>query len=110
MKKSPTQPLPSSIFDSRIIVRPTPDTIVPGLRHRCAPPTASMPVTISKQKTSRVYCGFQQTSTGGHSAALAQAGKGIGDPVIIATACKGCSLPRARQRSCYGLEKSQALL
>jgi hypothetical protein len=99
----------SSVVACCVIARPTPNTIAPGLRHRCAPPTAeaSMPVTISKQKTSRVYCGFQQTGGRSAGAALAQAGKGIGDPVIDATACKGCSLP---PRLCYGLEKSQALL
>jgi hypothetical protein len=84
----------SSAVACCIIARPTPNTIALGL-HGCAPPTAeaSMPVTISKQKNSRVYCGFQHTQTGGQSAALAQACKGIGDPVIVATACKGFSLP-----------------
>jgi hypothetical protein len=67
-----------------------------------------MPVTISKTKNLPRLLRFSADRWAQRAgAALAQAGKGIGDPVIDATACKGCSLP---PRLCYGLEKSQALL
>jgi hypothetical protein len=52
-----------------------------------------------QNKKPPAFIAFQQTPTGGHSAALAQAGKGIGDPVIVATACKGCSLPKAESKT-----------
>jgi hypothetical protein len=103
MKKSPTRLLPSSIFDSRCMMYHRP----PHPGHDRARAAAQMRSSDSinasydfkNRKKPPAFIAFQQTPTGGHSAALAQAGKGIGDPVIVATACKGCSLPKAESKT-----------